>query len=67
VCLSALLTAGRHQDILDLLAINPRAIWHYRQYGVKAPAAMGRPADAIHYAEEGRGRNDSSVPSWSGR
>jgi hypothetical protein len=61
VCLSALLAAGRHQDILDLLAINPRPIWHYRQYGVKALAAMGRPADAVRYAEEGRGLNDNSV------
>lgn len=61
VCLSALLAAGRHQDILDLLALDPRSIWHYRQYGVKALAAMGRPADAVRYAEEGRGLNDSPV------
>jgi hypothetical protein len=61
VCLSALVAAGRHQEILDLLAIDPRAIWHYRQYGVKALAAMGRPADAVRYAEEGRGLNDSPV------
>lgn len=60
-CLSALLAAGRHQEILDLVAINPRTIWHYRQYGVKALAAMGRPADAVRYAEEGRGLNDSPV------
>jgi hypothetical protein len=46
---------------LDLLAINPRAIWNYRQYGVKALATMGRAADAICYAEEGRGLNDSPV------
>jgi hypothetical protein len=61
VCLSALRAAGRYQEILDLLAINPRTIWHYRQYGVKALAAMGRPDDAIRYAEEGRGLNDSPV------
>jgi hypothetical protein len=61
VCLSALMAAGRHQEILDLLAIDPRVIWHYRQYGVKAFAAMGRPADAVRYAEEGRGLNDSPV------
>jgi hypothetical protein len=61
VCLSALLAAGRHQEILDLLALNPRTIWHYRQYGVKALAAMGRPAEAVRYAEEGRGLNDSAV------
>lgn len=61
VCLSALLAAGRHQEILDVLAINPRTIWNYRQYGVKALAAMGRPADAVRYAEERRGLNDSPV------
>ena len=61
VCLSALLAAGRHQDILDLLAINPRTIWNYRDYGVKALAAMGRPDEAIRYAEEGRGLNDNPV------
>jgi hypothetical protein len=61
VCLSALLAGGRHQEILDLLAINPRTVWHYRQYGVRALAAMGRPADAVRYAEEGRGLNDSPV------
>jgi len=61
VCLSALLAAGRHQEILDLLAINPRTIWHYRQYGVRALAAVGRPAEAVRYAEHGRGLNDSPV------
>ena len=61
VCLSALLAAGRHQELLDLLAVNPRTIWHYRQYGVRALAAMGRPADAVRYAEEGRGLNDSPI------
>jgi hypothetical protein len=61
VCLSALLAAGRHQELLDLLAVNPRTIWHCRQYGVKALAAMGRPADAVRYAEEGHALNDSPV------
>jgi hypothetical protein len=61
VCLSALLAAGRHQEILDLLAINPRTIWPYRRYGVKALAAMQRPAEAVRYAEEGRGLNDSPI------
>jgi hypothetical protein len=61
ICLSALLAAGRHQDILDLLALNPRAIWNYRHYGVEALAAMRRPDDAIRYAEEERSLNDSPV------
>jgi hypothetical protein len=36
-------------------------MWHYRQYGVKALAAKGKKAEAIRYAEEGRGLNDSPV------
>ena len=58
-CLSALLAAGRHEDLLELLDMAPYKMWHYRQYGVKALAALGRSAEAIRYAEEGRGRNDN--------
>jgi hypothetical protein len=60
-CLSALLAAERHQDILDLLQLEPHKMWCYRQYGMRALAAMGRRAEAIHYAEEGQGLHDSPV------
>ncbi len=60
-CLSALLAAERHDEVLDLLEVAPYKMWHYRQYGVKALAATGRTADAIRYAEEGRALNDSPV------
>jgi hypothetical protein len=60
-CLSALLAAGRHDELLDLLETAPHPMWHYRQYGVRALAAQGRTADAIRYAEERRGLNDSST------
>ncbi len=60
-CLSALVAAGRHEELLELLDMAPYKMWHYRQYGVKALAAMGRKAEAIRYAEEGRGLNDSPV------
>ena len=53
-CLSALLTAGRYEDLLALLEMAPYKMWHYRRYGVKALAAMGRKAEAIRYAEDGR-------------
>jgi len=58
-CLSCLLAAGRHQDLLALLATAPYLSWHYRRYGVLALAADGRPDEAIAYAEASRGRNDS--------
>jgi len=48
-------------DVLALLDLAPYKMWHYRQYGVKALAAKGKKAEAIRYAEEGRGLNDSPV------
>jgi hypothetical protein len=60
-CLSALFAAGRHEELLALLAMDPYKFWHYRQFGVKALAALGRKADAIRYAEESRGLNDDPV------
>jgi tetratricopeptide (TPR) repeat protein len=60
-CLSALLVAGRHDELLELLEMAPFKMWHYRQYGVKALVALGRRAEAIRYAEESRGLNDSPV------
>ena len=41
-CLSALLAAERHAEILELLEMAPQNMWHYRQYGVKALAALDR-------------------------
>jgi hypothetical protein len=36
-------------------------MWHHRQWGVKALAAMGRRAEAIRYAEASRGLNDNPI------
>jgi hypothetical protein len=58
VCLSSLLAAGRYQELLDLLEIAPFVCWSYRQWGVRALAAMGKSAEALHYAEASRGLND---------
>jgi tetratricopeptide (TPR) repeat protein len=60
-CLSALLAAERYDELLALLEMAPHKMWHYRQYGVKALAALGKKAEAIRYAEEGRGVNDSPI------
>ncbi len=60
-CLSALLAAERYEDLLALLELAPYPMWHYRRYGVLALAALGRKAEAIRYAEAGRGPNDSPV------
>lgn len=60
-CLSALLKAGRHEEILELLKLAPYKFWHDRQWGVKALVAMGNKAEALRYAEDSREPNDSSI------
>lgn len=57
-CLSALLTAGRYNEIFELLDLAPYKFWHNRQWGVKALAAMGKKAEALRYAEDSRGLNE---------
>ncbi len=61
VCLSALLAAERHDELLALLEMAPYKIWDYREYGVRALAAMGQTTEALRYAEAERGINDSPV------
>ncbi len=58
MCLSALLAAGRHEQLLALLERCPYRFWSYREWGVKALAAMGRKSEALRYAEASRGRNE---------
>ncbi len=55
--------AGRHQDLLDLLALDRKPFWHYRRYGVAALLAMGKKSEALKYAEASRGLNqpDSAI------
>lgn len=60
-CLSALLAAERYDELLTLLEMAPYKMWHYRLYGVKALAAMGRSAEAIRYAEAERSVNDNTA------
>jgi len=60
-CLSALFHAGRHEELLALLDNAPCSMWHYREWGVKALAAMGRKPEAIRYAEASRGLNDHPI------
>jgi hypothetical protein len=54
-----LLAAGRHRELLDLIETAPYIWWHYRRYGVQALAAEGRTDEAIRYAEQSLGLNDS--------
>lgn len=60
-CLSCLLSAGRHRELLDLIESAPRISWHYRRYGVRALVAMGKKGEAIKYAKASCGLNDSPI------
>lgn len=53
LCLSALFSAGRYQEIVDLVS-GDRIIWNYKEWAVKALAAQGKKAEALRYAESCR-------------
>jgi len=51
-CLSSLLHAGRHEELISLLGLCEKdSIWAYSRYGVLALAAQGRVDEAIAHAE----------------
>ena len=56
-CLSALFSAGRHEELLNLLDLAPYKFWHNRRWGVQALIAQGQTEAAIRYAEDTRGLN----------
>lgn len=58
-CLSALYAAGRHDELLALIAKSEYRYksWHYRVWGAKALAKMGRRDEAIQYAQDSKGLN----------
>jgi len=60
-CFSCLYSAGRYDEIMDLLKIAPFSWWHYRRWGVKALFAMGKKTEALQYAEESHGVNENPV------
>ena len=59
-CLASLYAAGRHEQLLDLLARAPYKWWHDRRWGVRALVAMGKKNEALRYAEESKGSNTPS-------
>ena len=57
-CLSALLKAGRNNEIVELLKGAPYKYWSERRWGVKALLVMGKKAQALRFAEDSRGVNE---------
>ena len=62
-CLSALYAAGRHDELLALIAKSEyrHKSWHYRVWGAKALAKMGKRDEAIQYAQESKGLNEPLI------
>ncbi|MDN2702031.1 hypothetical protein O0881_08495 [Janthinobacterium sp. SUN100] len=62
-CLSALYAVGRHDELLALIAKSEyrHKSWHYRVWGAKALAKMGKRDEAIQYAQESKGLNEPLI------
>ena len=59
LCYSALFKAGRHDELLELLALDPRPIWQYLIWGARVLAARGQVDEAIAYVREHAGSTTS--------
>ena len=59
LCYSALFKANRHDQILELLALDPHPIWPYLVWGAKVLAARGQIDEAIPYLRERAGSTTS--------
>ena len=59
LCYSALFQASRHDELLDLLAMDPRPIWQYLVWGARVLAARGQVDEAIACVREGAGSTSS--------
>jgi hypothetical protein len=61
VCLSSLLAAGRHQELLEVLTLQRFPFWHDRKFGMQALISDGRMEEALAYAESSRGLNQPDL------
>lgn len=57
ICYSALFKAGRHDELLALLAADPHPIWPYLIWGGRVHAARGQVDEAIAYMQSRAGIN----------
>ncbi len=61
LCYSALFKAERHDQILELLDMDPHPIWPYLVWGAKVLAARGQIDEAITYLRERAGSTTSDT------
>jgi hypothetical protein len=59
LCYSALFAAGRRDELLELLALDPHPIWQYMVWGARVLAARGQVDEAIAYVRDRAGRPTS--------
>lgn len=59
LCYSALFKAGRHDELLELLAMDPRPIWQYLVWGARVLVARGHVDEAIAYVRDRAGSTTS--------
>ena len=59
LCYSALFKAGRHDELLELLVLDPHPIWQCMVWGARVLAARGKVDDAIAYVREHAGSTTS--------
>jgi hypothetical protein len=59
LCYSALFSAGRHDEVLELLALDPSPIWPYLVWGARVLATRGQVDAAIGYVRERAGSTTS--------
>ncbi len=61
LCYSALFKTDRHDQILELLAMDPHPIWSYRVWGAKVLATRGQIDESIAYLRERAGSTTSET------
>ena len=59
LCYNALVKAGRHDELLELLAMDPRPIWQCLVWGARVLSARGQVEEAIAYVRERAGSTTS--------
>lgn len=59
VCYSALFTAGRHDELLELVAMDPHPIWPYLVWGGHVLVARGQVDEAIAFVQDRAGSSTS--------
>jgi hypothetical protein len=52
ICLSCLLEAGRHEELMALLGLRPSRNWYEDKFGMQSLLRQGRIEDALAFAEQ---------------